>query len=137
MAVEIRGEYLGGLKMELTHGPSETSIRTAAPKDNQGDGSSFSPTDLLASALGACMVTTMAIVALRERIPFSGAGFWLEKQMSSDPRRVSTVPVRIRMPDNLLPEQRERLEQAALTCPVARSLSPDVEQRVEFVYTDM
>jgi putative redox protein len=136
MAVEIRGDYTGGLKMELTHGPSGTAIRTAAPVDNQGDGSSFSPTDLLAAAVGACMVTTMAIVAQREGIPFAGASFHLEKHMRSDPRRVATVPVRIRMPAELTPEQRSRLEHIAQTCPVARSLNPEVEQSVEFEYPD-
>jgi putative redox protein len=134
MAVEMHGKYVDGLKMELTHGPSGTAIRTAAPVDNQGDGSSFSPTDLLATALGSCMVTTMAIVAQREGIPFSGASFQLEKHMRSDPRRVGAVPVRIRMPEGLTPEQRERLEHIARTCPVARSLSPEVEQQVEFEY---
>jgi putative redox protein len=134
MAVEMRGDYRGGLKMELTHGPSGAAIRTAAPVDNQGDGSSFSPTDLLAAALGSCMVTTMAIVANREGIPFEGASFHLEKHMRSDPRRVAAVPVRIRMPAELTAEQRERLEQIARTCPVARSLSPEVEQQVEFEY---
>jgi putative redox protein len=134
MAVEIQGSYSGGLSMELSHGPSGTTIRTAAPVDNQGDGSSFSPTDLLAAALGSCMVTTMAIVAQREGIPFDGAGFRLAKHMRSDPRRVGAVPVRIRMPAGLTPEQRQRLEHIARTCPVARSLSPEVEQQVEFDY---
>jgi putative redox protein len=134
MAVEIQGDYAGGLKMALTHGPSGAAIRTAAPVDNQGDGSSFSPTDLLAAALGACMVTTMAIVAQREGIPFDGASFHLEKHMRSDPRRVASVPVRVRMPAALTPEQRSRLEHIARSCPVARSLSPEVEQQVEFEY---
>lgn len=134
MAVEIRGEYVGGLGMELGHGPSGTTIRTAAPVDNQGDGSSFSPTDLLAAALGSCMVTTMAIVARREGIPFEGASFRLEKHMRSDPRRVAAVPVWVRMPGGLTAEQRERLEQIARGCPVAKSLSPEVEQAVEFEY---
>jgi len=65
MAVEITGTYTGNLKMELTHGPSGAQLKTAAPVDNKGDGSSFSPTDLLAASLGSCMVTTMAIVARR------------------------------------------------------------------------
>ncbi len=134
MAVEITGDYTGELKMELQHGPSAATLRTAAPRDNQGDGSSFSPTDLLAAALGSCMITTMAIVARREGIPFEGAGFHLEKHMRSDPRRVDRIPVRIRMPHGLTADQRARLEQVALTCPVARSLSPEVGQEVEFSY---
>lgn len=134
MAVEITGEYTGGLKMRLRHGPSGLEIPTAAPVDNQGDGSSFSPTDLLAASLGACMVTTMAIVARREGIPFEGAGFTLEKHMRSDPRRVDSLPVTVRMPAGLTPEQRERLEGVARTCPVERSLHPDVRRELTFVY---
>ncbi|MBV9772501.1 MAG: OsmC family protein [Gemmatimonadetes bacterium] len=134
MAVEMSGEYTGGLKMTLRHGPSGTEIATAAPKDNMGDGSSFSPTDLLAASLGACMVTTMAIVAQREGIPFEGAGFVLEKNMRADPRRVDSVPVKLRMPRGLTAEQRTRLEHIARTCPVERSLHPDVRREIEFVY---
>lgn len=134
MAVQIEGAYTENLKMELTHEPSGTMIRTAAPVDNQGDGSSFSPTDLLAAALGSCMVTTMAVVAQREGIPFAGARFRLEKHMSSNPRRVAAVPVRVEMPAELSMEHRRHLEHIAQTCPVARSLSPDVVQTVEFVY---
>lgn len=134
MAVEITGTYDGNLKMELGHGPSGASLQTAAPRDNQGDGSSFSPTDLLAASLGSCMVTTMAIVARREAIPFDTAEFVAVKHMRSDPRRVDAVPVRIRMPAGLTPEQRARLERAAHECPVSRSLHPEIRQDVEFVY---
>ena len=134
MAVEITGEYTGNLKMALRHGPSGREIPTAAPVDNMGDGSSFSPTDLLAASLGSCMVTTMAIVAGREGIPFQGAGFVLEKHMRSDPRRVDAVPVKIRMPRGLSEEQRRKLENAARTCPVERSLLPEIRREVEFLY---
>lgn len=134
MAVEITGEYTGELKMKLRHGPSGGEVPTAAPTDNLGDGSSFSPTDLLAASLGACMVTTMAIVAAREGIPFEGAGFSLEKHMRSDPRRVDFVPVTVRMPGGLTVEQRTRLEHVARTCPVDRSLHPDIRREVRFVY---
>lgn len=133
MAVEITGTYTGNLKTTLHHGPSGAELPTAAPTDNNGDGSSFSPTDLVAAALGSCMVTTMAIVAEREGIPFAGASFTLRKQMRSDPRRIDSIPVTLRMPRGLTPEQRARLERAALECPVSRSLLPEIEQRVEFV----
>ena len=134
MAVEITGEYTGPLKMQLTHGPSGATVTATAPKDNQGDGSSFSPTDMLAASLGACMVITMAIVAQREGIAFEGASFSLEKHMRSDPRRVDAIPIRIRMPAGLTEEQRTKLERAALACPVHRSLAPEVRKDVEFVY---
>lgn len=134
MAVQITGSYDGNLRVALQHGPSGSTLHTAAPVDNQGDGSSFSPTDLLATALGSCMLTTMAIVARREGIPFRGASFVLEKHMRPDPRRVAQVPVRIRMPADLAPEQRAVLERAALGCPVYQSLSPEIPKEVEFVY---
>ena len=136
MAVEISGTYTGGLKMELRHGPSGTTLRTAAPKDNLGDGSSFSPTDLLAASLGSCMVSTMAIVAQREGIPFTDAIFVLEKHMRSDPRRINRVPVRIEMPAGLDATQRRKLEFTARTCPVFRSLAEEIEKEMEFVYPD-
>lgn len=134
MAVAISGRYVGGLKMDLTHGPSGSVIRTAAPVDNQGDGSSFSPTDLAAAALGSCMITTMAIVAAREGIPFDGGGFSLEKHMRSGPRRIDRLPVVIRLPAGLTPEQRTRMEEVALGCPVHLSLLEAIDRPVEFVY---
>ena len=92
MAVEITGRYAGNLRVDLHHGPSGTEIRTAAPVDNNGDGSSFSPTDLLAASLGACMVTVMGIYAQKNGIPFDGVEFRLEKHMRADPRRVDRLP---------------------------------------------
>lgn len=136
MAVEIKGSYTGGLKMELRHGPSGMTLKTAAPVDNKGDGSSYSPTDLMAAALGSCAVTTMAIVAEREGIPFPDAEFAIEKHMRSGPRRVDRLPVRIRMPAGLSPEQREVLENTARSCPVERSLLPEIERDFTFEYPD-
>lgn len=137
MAVEITGAYTGGLKMTLRHGPSAAEIRTAAPVDNMGDGSSFSPTDLLAAALGSCMVTTMAIVARRDGIAFEGASFRVEKHMVADPlRRVGRLPITIRMPPGLGEDDRKLLEQTARTCPVDRSLAKEVLREVAFEYED-
>lgn len=136
MAVEIRGTYTGELKMELKHGPSGTGLRTAAPVDNKGDGSSYSPTDLVAAALGSCAVTTMAIVAEREGIPFPNAEFIIEKHMRSGPRRVDRLPIRIRMPAGLTADQRKVLEDTARGCPVERSLLPEIERDFTFDYPD-
>jgi uncharacterized OsmC-like protein len=136
MSVEITGRYLGDLKVELNHGPSGTVIRTAAPVDNQGDGSSFSPTDLAAASLGACMLTLIGIVGQRDGLDLTGLSFRLEKHMASNPRRIGAVPVTIRMPAGLTPDQRKKLEAAALTCPVHKSLSGEVEKPVQFVYAD-
>lgn len=134
MAVEITGRYAGNLKVDLRHGPSGAEVRTAAPVDNNGDGSSFSPTDLLAASLGACMVTVMAIHAQKNGIAFDGVEFRLEKHMRADPRRVDRLPVTIHMPAALDEKQRTVLERIALTCPVQRSLLPEIETDVRFVY---
>lgn len=136
MAVLITGEYGGGLRMRLRHEQSGVELTTAAPLDNQGDGSSFSPTDLAASALGSCVVTVMAIVARNHDIPFEGAAFRIEKHMASDPRRIRALPMTVTMPPGLSPEQREILERAGSHCPVHYSLHPDVETPIEFSYPD-
>ena len=136
MAVNISGSYIGDLKVELTHEPSGAQIKTSAPVDNQGDGSSFSPTDLVASALGACMVTLMGIAAKKDNINLEGLHFSLEKHMASDPRRIGAVPIRVHMPAGLSPQQRKKLEGAALTCPVHRSLPGELERKIEFIYPD-
>ena len=130
----MHGRDLGGLRTELTHEPSGATIRTAAPLDNAGDGSSFSPTDLVAAALGSCMITTMGIVAAREGIPFSGATFRLQKHMRGGPRRIERIPVVLRMPGGLSPEQKRRLEEVALGCPVFETLRPEIAKEVEFDY---
>ncbi|HYL04855.1 MAG TPA: OsmC family protein [Thermoanaerobaculia bacterium] len=134
MAVEITGRYTGQLKTEMIHGPSGAVLRTAAPVDNQGDGSSFSPTDLVAAALASCMVTTLAIVAERDGVDLSGVSFRVEKHMAGEPRRIAKLPVTIHLPASLPPAQRAKLERAAQTCPVHRSLGADVEHDVQFVY---
>jgi putative redox protein len=134
MAVEISGRYTGHLNTELTHGPSGTVMKTAAPLDNQGDGSSFSPTDLVAAGLAACIVTTMAIVAERDGIDLSGVTFRVEKHMASDPRRIGSLPVTVHMPAALTGEQRAKLERSAHTCPVHRSLGADVGKEITFLY---
>jgi putative redox protein len=134
VAVEISGRYKGGLKTEMIHGPSGTALKTAAPVDNQGDGSSFSPTDLVAAALASCMVTTLAIVAERDGIDLSGVSFRVEKHMAGEPRRIARLPVEIHLPADLPPAERLKLERAANTCPVHRSLQPEIEQDVRFIY---
>lgn len=137
MAVEITGQYTKNLRVEVTHGPSGTVMHTAAPVDNQGDGSSFSPTDLVATALGTCMVTIMGIIAEREGIDFSQCRFKVEKHMSAQPpRRIDRLPVTIYMPSGLTPAQRRKLEKGARTCPVCRSLLPEIERNVDFQYPD-
>ncbi len=133
--VEIKGRYTGELRCEAIHGPSGTKLVTDAPADNMGRGEMFSPTDLVATALGTCIVTTMAIVATRRGIDFSSATFHVEKHMATDPiRRIGRLPVTIRMSAAVSAEDRAVLERAAHTCPVHKSLHPDVEAPISFVY---
>lgn len=136
MSVSMSGRYVGQLKVELSHGPSGATIRTAAPVDNNGDGSSFSPTDLVAAGLGACMLTIVAMVAERDGIDVSALRFECEKHMQSSPRRIASIPIRLHMPAGLNPAQRGKLERAALTCPVHHSLLEEIDKTVEFVYHD-
>lgn len=136
MAVEITGKYVGKLTTEMTHGPSGAVLRTVPPVDNQGDGSSFSPTDLVATALAACMMTLISIVGERDGIDLTGLSVHVEKHMASNPRRIGGLPSRITMPAGLTPAQRKKLENAALTCPVHESLRPDIEREVVFEYPD-
>jgi putative redox protein len=124
--VEIELAYDGGLHTTATHGPSGSGLDTDAPVDNQGKGEAFSPTDLLATSLGTCMLTTMAIVGEREGFPIDGARARVEKHMALEPRRrVGRVVVELSMPGGIAPSARDQLEDAARRCPVATSLHPD------------
>ena len=132
--VEITATYEGQLHCTATHGPSGSTLPTDAPKDNMGRGEAFSPTDLVATALGTCMLTTMAIVAQRHGIELAGARVRVTKEMVSQPsRRIGTLGVEISLANaDLGEEDRTRLERAALHCPVHRSLHPDVQIPVTF-----
>ena len=134
MIVEITGRYTGNLGTLMVHGPSGATLRTAAPVDNQGDGSTFSPTDLATAALASCMVTIMAIAAAG--INLEGLTFRAEKHMTSDPRRISRIPITIQMPGGLSKSERRMLEEAAGCCPVCHSLGSDLEKPVGFEYPD-
>lgn len=129
----IRINYVGDLRTDCTHLQSGTHIATDAPTDNQGRGEAFSPTDLLANALGTCIITTMAIFARRDGIDLTGSSLEVTKIMSSQPpRRVARIKVDLTLQADPMPddETRARLETIAHTCPVAISLHPDVEQAV-------
>lgn len=121
----------------VTHGPSGTVVQTEAPKDNGGTGGSFSPTDLVGAALVTCMLTTMQLVASREGIAWGEASARVEKRMSPPPRRIAELVVEVTMPRGLVDgELRAKMEEVARTCPVARSLSPDVKAEPTFRYLD-
>ncbi len=126
--VRIEIDYQDSLRCLARHVPSGIVLQTDAPLDNQGKGESFSPTDLAATALGTCMLTTMGIVAARHGWDLSGASASVEKEMVSDPaRRIGRLTVVIRVPGALDQRARTTLERTALTCPVHHSLSPSVE----------
>jgi len=133
--VKIEGRYLGDLRCEATHGPSGAKIETDAPADNHGKGEMFSPTDLVATALGTCIVTILGIVAQGRGLEIGDARFTVEKHMAAHPlRRIARLPVTIHLPKSLDAAARTLLEHAAHTCPVHKSLHPDVEAPISFVY---
>jgi putative redox protein len=126
--------YKGEKHCELTHGPSGSKIETDAPKDNQGLGAAFSPTDLVGAALASCILTTIALMAERDGIDIKGSTANVSKGMSLNPRRISDLPVEIKLPKSLKPEDRKRLEAAGHSCPVHHSLHPDVKAPITFIY---
>jgi len=126
--------YKGALRTVAKHLKSETVIETDAPTDNQGKGERFSPTDLLATSLGSCMLTIMGIKARDMNVPLDGTEVIIQKFMKAEPRRVSGIDVRFNFPSTLQLNKKEKtiLENAALTCPVAKSIHPDIEVNVDF-----
>ncbi len=134
MTVEIKGQYEGDLRVKLTHGPSGSVIETDAPIDNQGKGARFSPTDMVVSALGACMMTIMGIVAKRDGIKLEGVTFRSEKHMAESPRRIGKIVLEFKMPSGLTDEQKRKLEKFAYSCPVHQALKTDIEQDIKFIY---
>ncbi len=134
--VHIDIEYEGTLRCKSVHEPSGQVLLTDAPVDNQGKGEAFSPTDLVATALGTCIATTMGIVAAREGVELAGMRIGVDKEMTSVPsRRIARLFVRIEMPVPVTPVQRTKLERAAHHCPVHKTLlAGGVEIPIEFVY---
>jgi len=131
--VEIDIEYEGDLHCRAVHGPSGAVLVTDAPKDNQGKGEAFSPTDLLATSLGVCMVTIMGIYARTKGIDLKGTRVHVTKEMVADPRRrVGRLGVTLDLPSHVPEELRPALQHAADTCPVRLSLSQDLEINVTY-----
>ena len=132
---KIRVSYTGAFHTECRHEESRALIETDAPKDNEGKGEAFSPTDLFAASLGSCMLTIMAIAARKMGLEIKGSNADVEKIMVSSPkRRIGKLIVRIRCPFSFDQPVREKLESAALQCPVHESLHPDIKQEIEFVW---
>lgn len=137
MAVEINIVYEGGLRCRAQHGPSCVVLNTDAPKDNEGKGESFSPTDLVATALGSCMMTIMGILARRQGYPIEGTTVKVLKEMIQEPvRRIGqlTVEIHVANGNRLNEKDRKMLQQTAHTCPVLKSIHPDIKVPVVFCW---
>ncbi|MGN6638111.1 MAG: OsmC family protein [Mucilaginibacter sp.] len=128
----VETTYVGDLRTENIHVQSGTKILTDAPTDNQGKGEAFSPTDLLAVALGTCMLTTIAIKTRNDGINIDGAKCSVTKVMSSNPRRVAEIQIKLNFPKQYAENEQKLLEEIALTCPVYLSLHPDLRKTVDF-----
>jgi uncharacterized OsmC-like protein len=134
MSVLVTGKLVTPTATDLDHGPSHVRLLTQAPKDNGGDGSSFSPTDLCAASLGACAATTLSLYAKRSGVPLTGVAFSVEKHMTAEPpRRIARLVLKLTIDSPCGDEDYGKLVNAAKTCPVRRSLHPDVV--VEETYT--
>ncbi len=129
--------YIGNLRTEATHLRSGVTITTDAPIDNQGKGEFFSPTDLLATSLGSCMLTIMGIAARTHGFNIDGTEVGVTKVMGTDPRRVVEIVVELTFPhNNYSAKERKLLELSAKECPVANSLHPDLKQNIIFKFKE-
>lgn len=138
MSVEITAQHHGGQKVVAVHSPSGAKLATDAPRDNGGQGNDFSPTDLVATALGSCILTIMGLVAARHELDLAGARVQVIKEMVSHPlRRIGSLKTTVTFPAGLVPEQiRSRLETAAGKCPVHQSLHHDIDAPIVFIYEE-
>ena len=130
---QIKGKYLDNLRCEMEH-PSSTAIHTDAPKDNRGEGKFFSPTDLVAAALGSCMLTIIGIRARDYGIEIGKPDFEIIKQMRTNPRKIKKISITIRFYESVPQDKRDFLEKEAKNCPVALSISERIEQDITFQY---
>ena len=126
--------YKNNLRTEAQHIASGQKIITDAPLDNNGKGEAFSPTDLVATALASCMITIMAIAAEKNGINLLETSASVKKIMGTNPRTISDIVVEITMSKDLALKDRNRLEKAALACPVHKSLHPDMNKKITFSY---
>lgn len=135
--VEIKLTYEGDLHCSATHTPSGNTLSTDAPLDNNGRGQAFSPTDLVATALGSCMATVIGIVARRKELPVEGMTVVVRKFMSLDlPRRISRLELDLAIPLSASHPDRKLLESAANGCPVHHSIHPDIEVVMNWTWLD-
>ena len=125
--VKITITYFGEKHCKVLHEPSQSVLETDAPKDNQGRGEKFSPTDLVATALASCVLTTVGISAEKDGIDMRGSQVFIEKEMSSNPRRIAHLNLVLEIPESVPKTYLEKIEETAKKCPVAQSLHPDVK----------
>lgn len=130
----IQTLYLGDLRTEITHVQSGNKLMTDAPTDNHGKGEYISPTDMVAAALGSCMFTLMGIAAQRLNIDLKGARVDIQKVMGTDPRRIVEIKLDFYLPGDYSDKNKRILENAAATCPVGKSLHPDLKETVTYHY---
>lgn len=137
MAITSTFKYLGDLQLEVKHERSGQTFKTDAPVDNNGKGSAFSPTDLMATSLGLCMITIMGMAAETHGFSMEGVRGEVIKIMESNPRRVSEIKVNLFFPDNGYTEKHKQIiRQITKTCPVAYSLHPDLKQEISIIFED-
>jgi len=128
-------EYLGDLRTKAMHLQSGNEIVTDAPLDNQGKGEAFSPTDLFVTSLGSCLLTIIGIAARNHKFSIDGTSLWITKIMVSNPRRVSEIIIELDFPDiRYTDKEKALIERSARTCPVAKSIHPDIIQTIKFNY---
>lgn len=132
--VKMIASYQGEKHCSLIHIPSGSEIETDAPKDNQGKGEKFSPTDLMGAALASCILTTMAMVAERDGVSLIGAKAEVVKEMITSPRRIGSLKTEITLPASISSDYRAKLERAAHLCPVHQSLHPEIDKTLTFIY---
>jgi len=126
--------YEGDLRTKAIHHASGAKILTDAPVDNQGKGQEFSPTDLVATALGSCMLTIMGITANVQNIDISGTRVKVQKTMGEDPRKIAKIDIEIIFGTIISDKHKTVLERAAHHCPVSKTLQGNIEENVKFIY---
>ena len=127
-------KYSGELRTHSVHTQSGETYITDAPTDNEGKGEAFSQTDIVATSLANCMMTIMGIVSKRKGLIIEGTEAKIDKFMGTDPRRITEIKIDFYFPVNFSEDERKLLEKSALNCPVAKSLSSDLKQNIEFHY---
>jgi putative redox protein len=132
--VKIKSTYQGKKHCLALHEPSGSLLETDAPKDNQGLGERFSPTDLMATALGTCILTTIAIVTERDGLNIEGSNITVEKIMNPNPRKIASLHTVLEMPKNIPEEYRQKIQNTAQACPVKKSLHESIAVDIEIRY---